>query len=563
MRGSNKHLTQNIEKKPFKIISTLETKRQIAKVGTSVAILLLTYSVLTTELRFGSLGLIHSLPFTFFIAMSLLVACSVLLWNEPDKNNRIITIQLIIFLAGLWLVPFLIELSPNRSSYICVGFIDYIIRHGTLNPEVAFYHNWPAHSILCATLANVLGITDFSILIGLTPFFSNCFYFLALCLLRRFMRNEGLATAWWPMVWIFFIANYIQQDNFIPQGMAYFLFLLFVGLFLLSRSADSYASGSNGTLIMLLLFFSMTIAHTITPLIACITIILLDFRRRKYVSPLFIPAMVILVAWTIYGAIVYFSSHMGGFLNEAFNMEMSFQQNVVRVGATGDYLVDQVSIYYTAVLLVLSMLGWLTTNPGRLKASFTRLSIAPLFLPFFHTYGGEMITRTLLFLLLPVAFFSSTFFRNKRVLAFHGIIIFLIIATPLHIISHYGNEEYNYISPAERVAADFFFEKRIHIFEIVTENDPIFRQRDLECFVVVLTSASTLRNNKIIGHWSKWEGDPQYAVISRGTWVAYRRFKSDVDRSKLRNLESFLQTSTSYGCIYANNDSKIYTYNGV
>lgn len=550
-------------KKFCNIISTNENKSIIAKICTCISILLLTYSVLTIKLSFGTFGLIHSFPLTFFVALTLLVVCSVILWDNPEKNDRIITVQFIFFLVGLWLVPFVIELTPSRTSYTCAGFVEYIVRHGVLNQEVAFYHNWPAHSILYAVLVNLLDVTDLNILMGLTPFFSNIFYFLALCLLRRFMSKQGLTSMWWPLVWIFFIANYLGQDYFAPQGLAYFFFLLFIGLLLLSYDENSYANKPSGKAMKLLLFCSITIAHALTTLIAGLTIFVLTFRRKERLNSLFVLGVVIFITWTLYGAIVYFSGHIQGFLDEAFNLEISFNQNIARVGTTGDEQVDQVSLYYTLLLLVTSSIGWLTTRQGLLKNIFTKLSIVPLFLPFFVSYCGEMLVRVLLFLLLPIAFFSSSFFINKKRLVSYGFIIFLIISIPLHIISHYGNEEYNYVSSAEQDAARFLFEKVDGKFEIVSENDPVFRQLDLERFVVVLTSTSTLKEGKIIGHWSRYKNDPQYAVISRGTWVSYNRFKTDVDLNKLRNLESFLQVSTNYENIYTNNDSSIYVFREV
>jgi hypothetical protein len=559
----NENLTQSTKSKFNGIISVSGTKELAAKAGTSVAIILLTYSVLITKLSFGSYGLIHSLPLTYFIGLSLLVACSVILWNDSEKNFGIITIQLIAFLAGLWLVPFIIEQVPSRTSYFCAGFVEYIVRQGTLNPEVAFYHNWPGFSILNAILVNVLGLTDFTKLMGLTPFFSNCLYFLALCLLRRFMCKQDLATAWWPMVWMFFIANYLGQDYFSPQGMAYFLFLIFVGLLLISQETDNYASGSTGRILQLLFFCSITITHALTSIIAVVAFFILGFRREKWLSSLFITVIVILISWTFYGAFAYFSGHISGMLNELFNLEMSIHQNVVRVGSTGDDQVDKISEIYTLILLILPTLGWLTTKKGLPKNVFTRLGIAPLFLPIFLSYNGEMIVRVLLFLLLPIAFFSTSFFRNKKALVSYGLIIFLVISIPLHILIRYGNEEYNYVSLGELDAANFLFGKAAHEFEIVTENDPILKQRDIERFAIVLTSTSTLKDGKIIGPWSKDKNDPQYVVLSRGTWVAYKRFMTDIGNSKLRKIQGVLQKSTNYELIYANKDSSIYNFREV
>ena len=502
LMDSKERFAQN-EKNIFnRLISTSKNKKIVSKIGTSIAILLLTYSVLAIKLVFGNYGLIHSFPATFFIALSLLVLCSAILWNDPRKNNAILTIQFITFLAGIWLVPFICELVPSRTSYTGAGFVDYIVRYGTLNPEVAFYHNWPAFSVLNAILVNALGLTDLTKLMGLTPFFSNCFYFLALCLLRRFMSNQNLATLWWPMVWVFFIANYIGQDYFSPQGLAYFLFLLFVGLLFVSKETDGYASGSNGEILKLLLFLSITISHAVTSMITIAVIFALTFRREKWYNSFLITSIIILSAWTFYGSIVYFNGHILGIIHQALNFDSTLNNNVSLLGSNDALQVQKVSFYYTLVLLSLYALGWVTTRQGFAKNCFTMLGSVPLFL-IFIPYGGEMKLRVILFSLLPIAFFSSSFFRNRRGLASYVFILFLILSIPLHIIIHYGGEEYNYVSSAELNAANFLSAKATHEFEIITENDPIFRQCDLERFAVILTSLSTLENGKFIGPWSK------------------------------------------------------------
>ena len=545
------------------INNKLINNQRVSKLGTIIAIVFLIHSIFSFKLSFGEFGLIHSLSLTFFLGIVLLLVSSVILWTNPTTNNGLIFAQLLIFMAGLWLTPFLYEHSPDRTSYAMIGFVDYIIRNGTLNPEVCFYHNWPAHSILFAILSKILGLSDPLIITGITPFFTNLFYFLALCLFRKFLFFEARQEIWWPFVWIFFIINFIGQDSFCPQGMAYFLFLMFIALFLLLQTKyNNYSKTVEGNILRIILFCSLTITHILTPIVIVIIILIFTLYHfmlyeKKVPNYLFILSLIVFVSWTTYGAVSYFEAHLWQFIREALNFEEFFQHNVARVGSTGDTSIDQISVFFTIIVLILSFAGWLITHSGLLKKCFTILSITPFILAPFFVYGGEILARVFLFLYLPVAFFSSAFLRNLKIFTW-GISVFLVVAIPLHIISHYGNEEYRYVSSAERKAASFFFEKRAKDFEVVSENDPLFRQRDLEHFAVVLISASRWENEKITGPWSKGKDVPQYVAITRGTFVNYERFKGDTN--KIITFENLLRAEPSYICIYSNNDGTMYAF---
>lgn len=529
-------------------------RTSISGFGTIISIMLLIYSYTTIKnISFEKLGLIDVLPITFFLGISLLLISSILLWGPPynRKNENMIFIQLMFFTAGIWLFPFLIEHTASRPTYVMEGFVEYIIRNGKLNPSVAFYHNWPIHSIFFTAVYNILGLSSLSLVKGLTPFFTNMFYFLALCLLRRHFVIDGRFDIWWPFVWMFFIINYINQDVFCPQAIAYFYYLIFVSLFLLPKSKNTYVEGVSGSIIKIILLLSLVASHILTPIILIATIIVFNglewFNTRKIISnKLFILAITIFIAWTIYGASVYFNGHLIQFLREAFNLDLFVKQNLGRVSNTGDRIVDRVTILFTGILILLSFIGWIVSEPGLLKTNFTRLSAPPLIVAPFFVYGGEIIARVILFLYLVMAFFIGSFLiRNRKyLLIYTG---FLILLLPMHIIAHYGNEEYNFVSKAEQISANFFFSKSAPDYEIVCENEPIFRQKAIEHFNVILLSSSRWEGAMITGPWSHRKDIPQYIALTRGTFVNYDRFKGRLNDIYL--FEKELQLKQSYMCL--------------
>jgi hypothetical protein len=62
-------------------------------------------------------------------------------------------------------------------------------------------------------------------------------------------------------------------------------------------------------------------------------------------------------------------------------------------------------------------------------------------------YGGEMLIRTELFSLPPIAMIIAATANRRHILAV--VAATLMFMAPLHILAHYGNEAYDYVSPGE------------------------------------------------------------------------------------------------------------------
>ena len=62
-------------------------------------------------------------------------------------------------------------------------------------------------------------------------------------------------------------------------------------------------------------------------------------------------------------------------------------------------------------------------------------------------YGGEMLIRTELFSLPPLAMMIVATAESRGVLT--AVAAVLTVMAPLHIVTHYGNELYDYVSPGE------------------------------------------------------------------------------------------------------------------
>jgi hypothetical protein len=79
--------------------------------------------------------------------------------------------------------------------------------------------------------------------------------------------------------------------------------------------------------------------------------------------------------------------------------------------------------------------------------------IATLLVGPVSVYGGEMLIRTELFSLPPLAMIIAATANRRRVLAV--VAATLTVMAPLNILIHYGNELYDYVSPGEIAGFEF------------------------------------------------------------------------------------------------------------
>ncbi|MCC7021941.1 MAG: hypothetical protein IT338_03895, partial [Thermomicrobiales bacterium] len=180
------------------------------------------------------LGIVSILPWTSWAALALLVA-GFWLSLAPDLVRSWLPPA---FLLGLVLVLHgtpAIAYETLRYSWAWkhVGIVDYIQRHGTIDPNAPYLaanHNWPGFFFVAAWVADFFGLKPLQLasLARFTPVVLNGLYLLVIVeIFRRFTKD-------WRAVWtaclIFLLGNWVGQDYFSPQGTAYLLYLACIAL---------------------------------------------------------------------------------------------------------------------------------------------------------------------------------------------------------------------------------------------------------------------------------------------------------------------------------------------
>ncbi len=414
------------------------------------------------HLELGPFGLIHDLPLLYFAAIFLSLLSGFIIMGVKEEKNSIQIFNCIFLLAVLWLIPILLEGTPRfASAYKTIGFVEYIYREGRLDPSnwELFYHNWPGFSIFAALTWLVIGIEEIYPLVLFYPFFLHLLMLSVIFwLLKQPAQKINVPNGWYLGGIIYLLANFINQDYFSPQSMSYFLLAVYITL-LINRDQWLNSSLACGyKLILILILVVLVISHILSSLVAlCLLLVFFLFQRRVFLN-LVLLGLVVLGAWTVYGASVYFDAHFINIFNDIFQIGKSWESNIDNrvTGNPEHILVNKIRFLYAASFALCGLIGLFLTIKKRdkkilndlLKVSSVSICVAGAFV-----YGGESFMRAYLLMLLPLTFFCLSYLEHKKLLA--TLCIFCILAVPFHIIAHYGNEQVDYIGPGIIRGTDF------------------------------------------------------------------------------------------------------------
>ena len=154
-------------------------RKQISVLLTVIALLLWSHSILYARFEVGYFGLIHGLPFTFFVALAFLTAASATLWTSPQSHHKLLCLQLLVLISVIWLVPEITGGSPpfTDHAYRSLGLIEYIAGQGHFS--AAGYLSWPGAYVLSTIAAEVLSV-DFENMLRFFPLFIQLSYLIIL-----------------------------------------------------------------------------------------------------------------------------------------------------------------------------------------------------------------------------------------------------------------------------------------------------------------------------------------------------------------------------------------------
>ncbi len=298
----------------------------------------------------GNFGFINALPAAFFGAVALLALGFVLALRCPSPPRWLLGVQVLLLLLFLYGTVIIAEPLPRfATAWLHAGFTDYIAHTGRTVPSFDARFNWPGFFSAAAMLTRAAGLKSPVTLLRWAPFYFNALYVIGVyALASAITRSE---RAHWLAVWLFLTTNWVGQDYFSPQAFAYLLALAFAAIVLtwfrhppswfsvtskftkyaattqrrftrwvsalsVAREEDtSVVASRNEQLVLaaiaLAIFAAMTVSHQLTPPAVIIWTLALVITRRCRLSSLPFVMITIFALWLSYGAVAYWSGHLG------------------------------------------------------------------------------------------------------------------------------------------------------------------------------------------------------------------------------------------------------------
>lgn len=457
--------------------------------------------------RMTDIGLVSVLPAPFLLALGVVIfgfCFAVFRTREPGWSPGAFIVLWIVMIHATPTIVF----GALRYAWAWkhVGIVDYIQRTGTVDPAIAImpvYHNWPGFFATATLLTQVAGFDSaLPIAIWATLFFELAFAAALYLLMRAATADLRLV---WLTVWFFSLTNWVGQDYFAPQAIAFFFYLVVIAICLWAfpavgplaaspmgrvlvhgrplrrlagwldqRIGNANAEGmalrqttipqQRGLLLLaVLLMAGIAITHQLTPALAVIALaaLVLSGRCRAYGLPVLMA--VFSATWLVTGAADFAAIGLQQILDSLGRTNENINANLIdsSLFTPGFRIISNMARGLTAAVGLLAAVGWLVRlRQGKLNLSLTLLWLAPLGLLAVSSYGGEILFRVYFFALPFMAFFVAALFVpaiGARRGAWRAVAAGLVsgaLAVAM-LFAYYGHDRANFFPPGEQAASDY------------------------------------------------------------------------------------------------------------
>jgi hypothetical protein len=455
--------------------------------------------------KMNDLGLISVLPLTFIAALGVLAISFILALNQEKSHDSILLLHVLVLIFILHATPQIVYGTLRYSwAWKHVGIVDYIQRHGSVDPTLTnlnAYHNWPGFFALAAFYNVIAGLPSSLVYAGWGPLFFNLIDLGALWMIYKSLTQDRRLM--WFSLWLFFLFSWVGQDYFSPQAISYFMYLIAIAIVLkwfrersissredpkpkmyfqrirnfyhrlIARAAVDVSQGkplnSRQRLammaMMILVFTAIASSHQLTPLIlisALAALVIFQITNQRYLPVLMV---VITTVWIIFMAIGFLNGNLSWIVKSIGSLLDNVNGNLVNldIASPGQQLIARIDRLLSAAVWILGFLGLIRRyRSGHWDLAAILLTIAPIPMLVLNSYGGEMLFRVYLFSLPFITFLAAALFYphlqaglSLKTPLFTAILSLMLI--PGFLYSYYGKEEMYYFSPNEIAAAQYLF----------------------------------------------------------------------------------------------------------
>ncbi len=584
----------------------------------SIAALLWVISLQGVNLRgMTDTGLLDVLPATFYLALAVLTVSFFLAEFEFHSSPLVLGLHLLLMIFILHGTPIILY-GPDTMRYAWawkhLGIIDYIMRHGSVDPTIAFlnaYHNWPGFFAVNALFTQTAGLSSPLSYARWSQIYFNLLFLGGLAILyRTFTVDRRLI---WLGAWFFLILNWIGQDYFAPQAMAYFLYLVTLGILLTwfrstikpdsfhlmhglrSKRLETWArwlfvhsvsevpeqptDPRRRVLLIVAVILNMaviTFTHQLTPLVLIVSLVFLVLFQRIYSTSVAVLMFVFENIWIWFVATPFVGQNLPGILATLGDLNGNVSQNLISLSnaSPGQVIVSLMGRGLTLLVILLAGIGFLSRlRTGRIDLTAILLAVAPIPILVANSYGGEILFRVYFFALPSLAFLIGAVFlperttRNSWWQTVGGAALSLVILAGF-LFAYYGKEAENYISPPEVAASQYLFSTAPPgslIIAGTADYPALIHNYEDYTYVNIAQEPAASREAMLqdpINDMSSWMSNSQYTgaflIITRSQEAAVDMIGS-LPRGSLARIEQALVQSDQFTVLYQNQDAVVIT----
>lgn len=486
------------------------------RTGVLAALTGLVWAAALSQVRYdqlGDLGLVSVVPLWAYAAFIPLALSFVLVLSAPRVSARLAIVVTLVLIAILYgTSPLLSGEIRLAAAWRHLGVVDYVVQHGSVDPTLDVYHNWPGFFVLAATLVKALGIDDLRTIALWAPVWQSIAYLPALYVLFRSLTRDRRVV--WLAIWVFYGADWIGQDYFSPQAVGFFIYLAMVAVIIRwlgqrdgrrppvdSGEPDSWVErrragplaairslrergalraviqGLDGLFDVLpprgtglspiaraslaaavvVVFGYVVMAHQLTPFFALGAVLLLMALRRVR-SIVLAPLMGVMIgSWVVFAAVPYLSGHIQQLAEVGDALATNISGRVS--GSPEHQLVVLARLGLTGFLWLVAVVGILRRlGAGSWEVTAGALLASPFPMLGLQSYGGEMLLRIALFSLPFAALLIASALLPKarplRLPSQLAIGTLAVVVLSSFFLTRYGNERLETFTPSEVAATE-------------------------------------------------------------------------------------------------------------
>lgn len=586
----------------------------------AVSVALLADSLSNVDLhRVTGIGLISVLPVQALVALALFTSAFMIAVYSARPIAPLAVLLLIGWICILnGMSALLVPEPPFSVAWRHAGITDYILRNGSVDPAIDAYFSWPGFFGLSALLTKVAALPSPVSLIRWAPVFFNLLYLAPLVFVFKAATDDARTV--WLAAWLFYTTNWIGQDYFSPQALAYFTYLLIMGILLtwffngsarlwppkdwvtgLRRTGSpapptlpEFALSQGGHSVQrllamssLILVFGATVpSHQLTPFAIVGGVGLLVATNQVTLRGLPTLMAVLLGAWLSYMTATFLAGHLDLAFGPVGVKESAAVNVKGRLRGSPDHLtVLHGRLAFTAGVWFLAFCGAVRTRRQfRRWSAIAMLTIAPFPLMLLQAYGGEMLMRVYLLSLPFCALFlaglltpSASGRTSAALRATLAGALSLVLMLGFLLI-RYGNQIMDQFDPAEVEAVEELYRMAPPgSLLLAGEGNLPWKHRDYERYEYKTMENYNLpfgdeeRLTASLAKVLAGEDSPGgFLIITRAQKEAVELFRTPVPTGRpsgenrldgrwLSDLEATLEDSAKFDLVYANEAASIFT----